>query len=148
MLVKLKYVQHWFDHRGRHRYRLRRNGKILGELPANGDPSSPEFQAAYHAVLRGEKTSDVGRAVDRDPSSMQTIVTKRHERLVQLIIEERKARNIRQEQLARALRQNQSWVSRLESGQRRIDVAEFLMLAEVIGFDPYKMLRRVQGVYS
>jgi hypothetical protein len=67
MLVtfKMKYVQHWIDHLGRKRYRVRRhiNGKltVLGELPVNGDPSSPEFQAAYHALLRGEKTDDVGR---------------------------------------------------------------------------------------
>jgi hypothetical protein len=25
------------------------------ELPVNSDPSSPEFQAAYHAALRGEQ---------------------------------------------------------------------------------------------
>jgi integrase len=52
---KLKFIQHWFDHLNRHRYRIRRNGKILGELPVNGDPSSPEFMAAYHAILRGDK---------------------------------------------------------------------------------------------
>src|SRR5262252_8759164 len=52
---RMKFVQHWVDHLGRHRYRIRRNGKILGELPVNGEPSSPEFMAAYHAVLRGEK---------------------------------------------------------------------------------------------
>jgi hypothetical protein len=63
MLVtfKMKHFQHWIDHRGRHRYRVRRNGKYLGELPVNGDPSSPEFQAAYHAVLRGENISVAGR---------------------------------------------------------------------------------------
>jgi hypothetical protein len=67
MLVtfKMKHVQHWIDHLGRKRYRVRRsvNGKfkVLGELPVNGDPSSHEFQAAYHALLRGEKISDAGR---------------------------------------------------------------------------------------
>jgi integrase len=28
------------------------------ELPVDSDPSSPEFQAAYHAALRGEKVAD------------------------------------------------------------------------------------------
>jgi len=51
----MKFVQHWVDHLNRHRYRIRRAGKLLGELPVNGDPSSPEFMAAYHAILRGEK---------------------------------------------------------------------------------------------
>jgi hypothetical protein len=63
MLVtfKMKYVQYWTDEYGRKRYRVRRKGKYLGELPVNGDPSSPEFQAAYHALLRGENMSDAGR---------------------------------------------------------------------------------------
>ena len=61
------------DHLVGKRYRVRRliNGKlkVLGELPVNGDPSLPEFQAAYHALLRGEKIRDAGcqrdRALDR-----------------------------------------------------------------------------------
>ena len=32
----------------------------------------------------------------------------------------------------------QSFVARLESGQRRVEVVEFLDLAEVLGFDPAK----------
>ena len=70
---------------------------------------------------------------------------KRQKRLVNYIIAERKRRNIQQQKLARRLRQHQSWVSRLESGQRRIDVCEFLDLAEAIGFDPYMALRKIQG---
>jgi hypothetical protein len=51
---RMKYVQHWTDEHGRQRYRFRRNGYPRVELPVNSDPSSPEFQAAYHAALRGE----------------------------------------------------------------------------------------------
>jgi integrase len=50
----MKYIQHWTDDLGRKRYRFRRNGFPRAELPANSDPSSPEFQAAYHAAMRGE----------------------------------------------------------------------------------------------
>src|SRR5262249_59361275 len=52
----MKYVQHWTDEHGRKRYRFRRQGYPRIELPVNSDPSSPEFQAAYHAALRGEAT--------------------------------------------------------------------------------------------
>lgn len=57
MLVefKMKYVHHFVDEHGRHRYRVRRNRRHIGELPVNGDPNSAEFQARYHAILRGEK---------------------------------------------------------------------------------------------
>jgi HTH-type transcriptional regulator/antitoxin HipB len=74
-------------------------------------------------------------------------MTKRHKRLVELIIQERKARAIRQQSLAKLLRQrDQSWVSRMENGQRRIDVIEFLNLADAIGFDPSKVLKEVRAV--
>jgi integrase len=52
---KMKYIQHWTDDLGRRRFRFRRKGYPRVELPVNSDPSSPEFQAAYHAALRGEK---------------------------------------------------------------------------------------------
>jgi integrase len=55
--LELKHVQHWIDHLGRKRFRFRRRGYPRIELPVNGDPNSPEFQAAYHAALRGEKTN-------------------------------------------------------------------------------------------
>jgi integrase/recombinase XerD len=51
---KMKYIQHWTDDLGRERYRFRRKGYPRVELPVNSDPSSPEFQAAYHAAMRGE----------------------------------------------------------------------------------------------
>ncbi len=54
--LKMKFVQAWVDQHGRKRYRFRRKGYPRVELLVNGDPSSPEFQAAYHAALRGEAT--------------------------------------------------------------------------------------------
>ena len=53
--VTMKYVQHWEDHLGRRRSRFRRAGYPRVELPVDSDPSSPEFQAAYHAAMKGEK---------------------------------------------------------------------------------------------
>jgi HTH-type transcriptional regulator/antitoxin HipB len=66
------------------------------------------------------------------------------ERLARLLVEERKRRKIRQQKLARRLKQHQSWVSRLESGTRRIDVIEFLDLAEAISFDPSVALKKIR----
>src|SRR5215510_9064243 len=60
--VNLPNIHHWIDDLGRHRYRVRRyvNGKrtYLGELPVDSDPASPEFQAAYYAIMRGERPAD------------------------------------------------------------------------------------------
>jgi site-specific recombinase XerD len=55
--LELKHVQSWTDHLGRRRFRFRRGGYPRIELPVNADVNSPEFQAAYHAALRGEKTN-------------------------------------------------------------------------------------------
>src|SRR5262249_8458074 len=58
-----RYIHHWTDHLGRQRYRFRRRGFPGVELPVDGDPNSPEFQAAYHAALRGEKTDAAVAAI-------------------------------------------------------------------------------------
>jgi site-specific recombinase XerD len=61
--VTMKYVQNWEDHLGRRRYRFRRRGFPRVELPVDGNPSSAEFLAAYHAAMRGEKTNAAVAAV-------------------------------------------------------------------------------------
>lgn len=70
----------------------------------------------------------------------------RHMRLVQLIVEKRKESGLSQADLARAIERYQSVVAAIESGGRRLDVVEFLDLAETIGFDPHKILEEVQAV--
>ncbi|MGB3045802.1 MAG: helix-turn-helix transcriptional regulator [Xanthobacteraceae bacterium] len=51
-----------------------------------------------------------------------------------------------QADLAEALDRYQSVVAAIESGGRRVDVVEFLELAEVIGFDPHEVLRDVAKI--
>jgi transcriptional regulator with XRE-family HTH domain len=74
---------------------------------------------------------------------VDTIRTKRHKALVRLITAQRKEAGILQTELAEKLGRSQTWVARLEGGGRRIDVIEFLALAEVIGFDPERVLRKL-----
>ena len=63
-----------------------------------------------------------------------------------LLIAERQRAGLRQTDLARKLGESQSWVARVESGQRRIDVVEFLQIARVVGFDPVEALRQISRV--
>jgi transcriptional regulator with XRE-family HTH domain len=51
-----------------------------------------------------------------------------------------------QADLAARLGEYQSFVARLESGQRRVDVVEFLDLAEVLGLDPGKTISALRKV--
>ncbi len=76
---------------------------------------------------------------------VKTLGTKRHEFLVNCLISRRIEAGLTQMELAQRLGQYQSFVARLESGQRRVDVVEFLQLSEVLQFDPIEMLREVQS---
>lgn len=67
-------------------------------------------------------------------------------RLIQLIVDKRREAGMSQADLAEALDRYQSVVAAIESGGRRIDVVEFLELAEVIGFDPHEVLRDVAQI--
>ncbi len=73
----------------------------------------------------------------------KTLRSPRHVRLVQLIVDKRKEAGLSQADLAEAIDRYQSVVAAIESGGRRIDVIEFLDLAETIGFDPHEILREV-----
>ena len=51
-----------------------------------------------------------------------------------------------QADLAARLGEYQSFVARLESGQRRIDVVEFLELADAVRLDPAKTISTLKKV--
>jgi transcriptional regulator with XRE-family HTH domain len=74
---------------------------------------------------------------------MRTVQKKCAKLLAEILKEERKRKGIRQIELAKQLRQRQNWISRLEGGDRRIDVCEFLVLANVLDFDPHHVMRRL-----
>ncbi len=76
----------------------------------------------------------------------KTLRSPRHVRLIQLIVDKRREAGMSQADLADALDRYQSVVAAIESGGRRVDVVEFLELAEVIGFDPHEVLRDVAEI--
>ncbi|WP_311273229.1 MULTISPECIES: helix-turn-helix transcriptional regulator [unclassified Rhizobium] len=63
--------------------------------------------------------------------------------LVELIIEKRKKAGLKQDEVAKALGESQPWVAHLESKERRIDVIEYVRIAEVIGFDASEELKKL-----
>jgi transcriptional regulator with XRE-family HTH domain len=80
------------------------------------------------------------RQPERRQPLPKTLGSRRHKALITFLIERREAAGLTQTELADRLGEYQSFVARLESGQRRIDVVEFLELAEVLGFDSGKAL--------
>ena len=75
-----------------------------------------------------------------------TLGLKRQKILITFLIEHRKAAGMTQTQLADRLGKSRSFISRLESGQRRVYVVELLQLAEVLEFDAGKVLATVRKV--
>jgi DNA-binding XRE family transcriptional regulator len=74
---------------------------------------------------------------------VDTIRTAQHKQLVSYLAAARKRAGIRQTELAKRLGRSQTWVTRMESGGRRIDVIEFLALAELMNFNPTKIIRQL-----
>lgn len=60
-----------------------------------------------------------------------------------LLKEERKKAGLTQAKLAKKLRRPQSYVSKYERGDRRLDVIEFLEIARAVGFDPGEFLQKL-----
>ena len=71
----------------------------------------------------------------------KTLGSTRHKALVDLIVSKREAAGLTQYQLAEKLGEYQSFVARLESGQRRIDVVEFLDISEILQFEPSRAIK-------
>lgn len=60
-----------------------------------------------------------------------------------LLKEERRKAGLTQAMLAKKLRRPQSYVSKYERGDRRLDVIEFLEIARAIKFDPNEFLQQL-----
>ncbi len=61
-----------------------------------------------------------------------------------LLVEERKQAGLTQAALAARLHRPQSFVSKYEQGERRIDVVEFLQISEALGINPETFISRLR----
>jgi transcriptional regulator with XRE-family HTH domain len=66
--------------------------------------------------------------------------------LIAILIAKREASGMTQTELAVSLGEYQSFVARLESGERRVDVIELIQLARVLNFDAAVVVREVEGI--
>jgi transcriptional regulator with XRE-family HTH domain len=76
----------------------------------------------------------------------KSIFSKRFAKLRQILVAARKNRRLTQSALADRLGRRQTFVSKYEIGERRIDVIEFLDIARELEVDPCKTLRRLSGL--
>ena len=69
----------------------------------------------------------------------KSVFTDANNAVIEVLIAARKAASLRQEDVAARLGKPQSFVSRIESGQRRVDVIEFYALAWAMNADAAKL---------
>jgi len=74
---------------------------------------------------------------------VDSVYSSRYRRFRELLIAARKAEGLSQAALADRLGWVQTAVSKYERGERRLDVIEFLDIADALGLDPVKLVRKL-----
>ena len=69
--------------------------------------------------------------------------TPEYQRLVEMLVETRRAAQLTQQQVADRLGKPQSYVAKVEGAERRIDVLEFAALVKAMDNNPTLLLDRV-----
>lgn len=76
----------------------------------------------------------------------KSVYTDQYRALRQALIAARKAANLTQYDLAQRLVKPQSFVSKFELGERRLDVVEFIAVARAIGVNPCDIVRDIDDL--
>jgi transcriptional regulator with XRE-family HTH domain len=67
--------------------------------------------------------------------------------LLELLLAAREKAGLTQQQLADRLGKPQSFISKYEGGERRIDVIEFIAIADALNMDASRAIRDVRSKY-
>lgn len=76
---------------------------------------------------------------------VKTIRSTGHVALCEALTNARQAAGLTQASLAERLHCHQSLIARIESGERRIDVVELVVLARAIGVNPTSLMEHVEA---
>ncbi len=74
---------------------------------------------------------------------MSSLFPERYSRFLEQLIVARKKAGLTQTQVALALKKPQSFVSKYESGERLLDVAEYVEISRILGADAIKLIGRI-----
>jgi transcriptional regulator with XRE-family HTH domain len=74
---------------------------------------------------------------------LKSLRSRRHRALCATLIGARKKSKLSQHELARRLKTSQTVIARIEIGERRVDVVEFIDLARALKLDPREVLSQL-----
>ena len=78
----------------------------------------------------------------------KSIHSPEHQKLRELLIAARKKAGLTQAEVAERLGRPQSFVAKYEGGERRLDVVEFVHVAQALDIQPTKVIRVVEKAVS
>lgn len=75
----------------------------------------------------------------------KSLRTPRHQLLLSMLVDARRARGMTQAEVAEALGKPQSFVAKYENGERRLDVIEFVDIVAVLDISSATILAQVEA---
>ncbi|AWK43084.1 MULTISPECIES: helix-turn-helix domain-containing protein [Photorhabdus] len=79
---------------------------------------------------------------------MVSIYSDEYQIVIKALREARIAKGVTQENLAQALDRPQSFIAKVENGERRLDVVEFVHIAHLLSLEPSVLIKRIPRKYS
>lgn len=77
---------------------------------------------------------------------VKSVHSERQKLIATTLAEQRRSKGISQAELAKAFGRHQPFIANIESGERRVDLVELLMIADVIGLDVHALIERLRAV--
>ena len=79
---------------------------------------------------------------------MKFLRTPEHKRLIKMLATARKNKGLTQQQLAEQIGENQNFISKYESGERRLDFLEVAAISRPIDFNMAHAVREIEAEYG
>ena len=75
---------------------------------------------------------------------MDSDLSRYYDAFIRTLLAARNKQNLTQEQVAVRLSRPQSFVSKYENGERRLDVIEFVQVARALNADPVSLMKKME----
>ena len=76
----------------------------------------------------------------------KSVFTDEYRHLLSLLIDARKTSKLTQHEIAKRLNKPQSYISKYESGERRLDIIELLKITDALGADVIPIVKEIRSL--
>ena len=84
-------------------------------------------------------------AIHVRPTLPKTLNSPEHGAFMSVLRDSRRGAGLTQAELASRLARPQSYIAKLETGERRMELVEFILLSRAIGRSPARMIEEVEA---